>query len=104
VFLKLCCLTMGTCLPTRCLEMLWYARISHDHCIATAIRAAIFIWLLVRVSGFVNDKLGKETYYSGRFPSWLLLGLTIKFANSPPCACCNSSGQKPQYGLMTLAY
>jgi hypothetical protein len=31
-------------------------------------------------------------------------GLTIKFMNSPPCACCGSSGQKPQYGLMTLAY
>jgi hypothetical protein len=27
-----------------------------------------------------------------------------KFANSPPCACSGSSGQKPQYGLMTLAY
>jgi hypothetical protein len=33
-----------------------------------------------------------------------LRGLTIKFANSPPCACRGSSGQKPQYGLMTLAY
>jgi hypothetical protein len=31
-------------------------------------------------------------------------GLTIKFANSPPCACRGSSGQKPQYGLMMLAY
>jgi hypothetical protein len=31
-------------------------------------------------------------------------GLTIEFANSPPCACHGSSGQKPQYGLMTLAY
>jgi hypothetical protein len=31
-------------------------------------------------------------------------GLTIKFANSPPCACRDSSGQKPQYDLMTLAY
>jgi hypothetical protein len=31
-------------------------------------------------------------------------GLTIKFANSPPCACRSSSGQKPQYGSMTLAY
>jgi hypothetical protein len=30
-------------------------------------------------------------------------GLTIKFANVP-CACRGSSGQKPQYGLMTLAY
>jgi hypothetical protein len=28
----------------------------------------------------------------------------MKFANSPPCACRDSSGQKPQYGLMTLAY
>jgi hypothetical protein len=33
-----------------------------------------------------------------------LRGLTIKFVNSPPCACCGSSGQKAQYGLMTLAY
>jgi hypothetical protein len=33
-----------------------------------------------------------------------LRGLTIKFANSPPCACRGSSGQKPQYGLMTLVY
>jgi hypothetical protein len=31
-------------------------------------------------------------------------GLTIKFANSPPCACHGSSGQEHQYGLMTLAY
>jgi hypothetical protein len=29
---------------------------------------------------------------------------TIKFANSPPRACRGSSGQKPQYGLMMLAY
>jgi hypothetical protein len=34
----------------------------------------------------------------------LIRGFTIKFANSPPCACRGSSGQKPQYGLMTLAY
>ena len=27
-------------------------------------------------------------------------GRTIKFANSPPCACRGSTGQKPQYGLM----
>jgi hypothetical protein len=33
-----------------------------------------------------------------------LRGLTIKFANSPPCACRGSYGQKTQYGLMTLAY
>jgi hypothetical protein len=31
-------------------------------------------------------------------------GLTIKFANSPRCACRGSNGEKPQYGLMTLAY
>jgi hypothetical protein len=31
-------------------------------------------------------------------------GLIIKFANSPPCACRGSSGRKPQYVLMTLAY
>jgi hypothetical protein len=30
-------------------------------------------------------------------------GLTIKFANSTPCACLGSSGQKPQYGFM-MAY
>jgi hypothetical protein len=30
--------------------------------------------------------------------------MTIKFANSPPCACRSSSGQKPPYGLVTLAY
>jgi hypothetical protein len=30
-----------------------------------------------------------------------LWGLTIKFTNSPPCAC---SGQRPQYGLTMLAY
>jgi hypothetical protein len=33
-----------------------------------------------------------------------LRGVTIKFANSPPCACRGSSGQKAQYGLMTLAF
>jgi len=26
------------------------------------------------------------------------------FANSPPCACRGSTGQKPYYGLMTLTY
>jgi len=31
-------------------------------------------------------------------------GRTIKFANSPPCACRGSTGQKPQYGLMTLTH
>jgi hypothetical protein len=34
---------------------------------------------------------------------WNIRSLTIKFANSPPCACLGSSRQKPQYGLMTLA-
>jgi hypothetical protein len=34
----------------------------------------------------------------------ILRGLTIKFANSPPCACRSGSGQKLQYGFMTLAY
>jgi hypothetical protein len=28
----------------------------------------------------------------------------IEFENLPPCACRGSSGQKSQYGLMTLAY
>jgi hypothetical protein len=32
-----------------------------------------------------------------------LRGLT-KFAKSPLCACRGSSGQKPQYGVMMLAY
>jgi len=31
-------------------------------------------------------------------------GLTVKFANSPPCACRGSTGQKPKYSLMTLIY
>ena len=31
-------------------------------------------------------------------------GLTIKFVNSPPCACRDSTGQKPYYGLMMLTY
>ena len=31
-------------------------------------------------------------------------GRTIKFANSRPCACRGSTGQKPWYGLMTLTY
>jgi hypothetical protein len=34
----------------------------------------------------------------------VIRGVTIKFANSAPCACRGSSGQKPQYSLMTLAY
>ena len=29
---------------------------------------------------------------------------TIKFVNSPPCACRGSTGQKPWNGLMTLTY
>jgi len=35
---------------------------------------------------------------------FLLRGRTIKLANSPPCACRGSTGQKPYYGLMTLTY
>jgi hypothetical protein len=31
-------------------------------------------------------------------------GLTIMFVNSPLCACRGSSGQKPQYGFMMLAF
>ena len=31
-------------------------------------------------------------------------GRTIKFAKSPPCVCRGNTGQKPQYGLMTLTY
>jgi hypothetical protein len=31
-------------------------------------------------------------------------GLTIKFVRIPPCACLGSSGQKPQYTLVTLTY
>ena len=31
-------------------------------------------------------------------------GWTIKFANSPPCACHGSTGQNPLYGFMTLTY
>jgi hypothetical protein len=31
-------------------------------------------------------------------------GRTIKFANSPPCACRGSTGKKPCYGLVTLTY
>ena len=31
-------------------------------------------------------------------------GRTIKFMNSPPCACRCSNGQKPWYGLMTVTY
>ena len=31
-------------------------------------------------------------------------GSTIKFANSPLCACHGSTGQKPQYGLMTYQH
>jgi len=31
-------------------------------------------------------------------------GNTIKFANSPPCACRGSTEQKPYYGLITLTY
>ena len=34
----------------------------------------------------------------------ILCGQTIKFVNSPPRACRGSTGQKPQYGLMTLTY
>jgi hypothetical protein len=45
---------------------------------------------------------------AGRFEQEIdtsgLRGLTLKFANSPQGAFRGSSGQKPQYGLMTLAY
>jgi len=33
-----------------------------------------------------------------------LRGQTLKFANSPRCACRGSTGQTPHYGLMTLTY
>jgi hypothetical protein len=39
--LRLCCLAMGTCSPSRCIETLWYICLSHGHCIATAIHATI---------------------------------------------------------------
>ena len=38
----------------------------------------------------------------GRFIALDVCGLTIKFANSPPCACRGSTGQKPSYCLITL--
>jgi hypothetical protein len=44
----------------------------------------------------------REQFGSVRSTSGFVRGLTIKFANSPPCACRGSSGQKPQYGLMLL--
>jgi hypothetical protein len=53
------------------------------------------------------EKSSKERFYSKRAPLSVMIilmmirGLTIKFANSPPCAC---RGQKPQYDLMTLTY
>jgi len=34
----------------------------------------------------------------------IIRGWTIKFANSPPCACRGSTGQKPLYDLMMLTY
>jgi hypothetical protein len=34
----------------------------------------------------------------------IIRGMTIKFANSPPCAWRGSSGQKPQYGLMMMSH
>ena len=44
--------------------------------------------------------LGKSDLYF--MNSQGLRGRTIKFANSPPCACCGSTGQKHLYGLMTF--
>jgi hypothetical protein len=44
-----------------------------------------------------------KDFYAEGFNA-LVQGLTIRFVNSAPCACRGSSGQKPQYGLMTLAY
>jgi hypothetical protein len=44
--------------------------------------------------------------YEDLLPSFSpkLRDVTIKFANSPTCVCRGSSEQKPQFGLMTLAY
>jgi len=40
-----------------------------------------------------------------KYEWWKIIrGRTIKFVNSPPCACRGSTGQKPWYGLMTLTY
>jgi hypothetical protein len=46
----------------------------------------------------------KAIYCSLKHPLNSLYKITIKFANSSPCACYGSSGQKPQHGLMMLAY
>jgi hypothetical protein len=54
------------------------------------------IWLCERVN---IQQFGWETVQFGD-----IHGLTIKFANSPPCTCRDSSGQKPWYGLMTSVY
>jgi hypothetical protein len=52
----------------------------------------------------LNLKIVCEEMMINAFSRVMLHGLTIKVMNSPPCACHDSSGQKPQYGLMKLAY
>ena len=39
-----------------------------------------------------------------QFATPYVRGRIIKFANPLPCACFGSTGQNPQYGLMTLIY
>jgi hypothetical protein len=82
-------------------------------------------WMYLSVEGLIDDKENFSTVMSLHLKGWLsetaatiaqntfqcawqqsnfgsdIRGLT---KNSPSCACRGSSGQKPQYGLMTLTY
>ena len=66
-------------------------------------------WLQVKCCRFLYCKMNGSAvapYYHTCLSYEMadIRGWTIKFANSPPCACRGSTGQRPQYGLMTLTY
>ena len=70
-----------------------------------------FVWCsdIIRLSSGVLKNFVCTAYFVGISricgPGFAAVrGRTIKFANSPPCACRGSTGKEPQCGLMTLTY
>jgi hypothetical protein len=60
----------------------------------------LFLWHVFIELFYISHWI-LAVFYSGCKGWWYVRGLTIKLLL---CACHSSSGQKPQYGLMTLAY
>jgi hypothetical protein len=63
--------------------------------VADFLMLGCYVFAAVGTCNFWISNIPEEFYA-------LLYLITIKFANSPPCACRGSSGQNPQDGLMTF--